>query len=342
MSAVKQLTIVQVPRERYGATERSLESIVRHSGEVPYKLLILDADSPPAVAAYLRTRAASLEDTELLRFDFAMTPNELRNEAIQRLDTPYVVFVDNDAIVTAGWLAPLLRAAREHDAWVVGPTMLIGEPETGRIHLAGGDCEIVEREGSRRYSYLQQHFCGRTLSEVGNELRKGPCTCIEFHCMLVAKQAFDRLGLLDEGCMSFVECDAFCLDVVAAGGTIYFEPESVVTYVPPRESLAGADLAYFLLRWSDDWNERSLATFLAKYDLDPADSWADHARSWPKQHRRHALRFVAPPFGRFCELVQYKVSRRLGDRLANALEDRSTREVRARRAAGLAARRAPH
>lgn len=338
MTAAPELTIVHVPRERYGATERSLESIVRHSSGVPHRLLILDADSPPPVAAYLRKRAASLEDAELLRFDFAMTPNELRNEAIRRLATPYVVFVDNDAIVTEGWLAPLLRAAREHDAWVVGPTMLIGEPEAGKIHLAGGDCEIVEREGSRRYSYLQQHFCDQSLSEVGDALRAGPCTCIEFHCMLVAKKAFDRLGLLDEGFMSFVECDAFCLDVVAAGGSIYFEPDSIVTYVPPRESLDGADLAYFLLRWSDEWNERSLETFLAKYDLDPTDSWAEHARSWPKQHRRHALRFVSPPLGRLAELVQYKVSRRLGDRLASALEERCMHEVRARRAAALATR----
>lgn len=338
MSATSEVTIVHVPRERYGATERSLESIVRHTRGVPHQLLILDTDSPAPVAEYLRKRAASLANAELLRFDFAMTPNELRNEAIRRLETPYVVFVDNDAIVTEGWLEPLLRAAREHDAWVVGPTMLIGEPEAGKIHLAGGDCEIVEREGRRRYSYLQQHFCDRTLAEVGGELRKGPCTCIEFHCMLAAKRAFDRLGLLDEGFMSFVECDAFCLDVVAAGGTIYYEPESVVTYVPPRERLSGQDLAYFLLRWSDEWNERSLETFLAKYDLDPADPWAEHARSWPKQHRRHALGFVSPPLGRLCELVEYRISRRLGDRLADALEEQCTREVRTRRAAGMAAR----
>lgn len=339
MTVGKELTIVHVPRERYGATRRSLESILQHSRGVPHKLLILDADSPPSVTEYLRTTAASREDTELLRFGFALTPNELRNEAIRRLDTPYVVFVDNDAIVTEGWLEPLLRVAKEHDAWVVGPTMLIGEPQEGRIHLAGGDCEIIERDGSRHYSYLQQHFSDKLLSEVRNDLRAGPCTCIEFHCMLVAKKAFDRLGLLDEGFMSVVECDSFCLDVVDAGGSIYYEPESVVTYVPPRERLAGAELAFFLLRWSDEWNERSLETFLEKYDLNPADQWAGHARSWPKLHRRHALRFVARPLGRLCELVQHKVSGRLGDRLASALENRLMREVRAKRAAGLSARR---
>jgi len=137
MTVVKELTIAHVPRERYGATQRSVESILRHSRDVPHKLLILDADSPPSVAEYLRTTAASHADAELLRFGFAMTPNELRNEAIRRLETPYIVFVDNDAVVTEGWLQPLMRAAKEHGAWVVGPTMLIGEPHEGHASFTG-------------------------------------------------------------------------------------------------------------------------------------------------------------------------------------------------------------
>src|SRR5689334_9524393 len=122
-----EVTVVHVPRERYSATEVSLSSILQHTGDVPHNLLILDAASPPHIEQYLRKVAEAEEHRQLVRFDFILTPNELRNEAIRRVKTPYVVFIDNDALVTPGWLAPLLKAAKEHDAWVVGPTVLIGD-----------------------------------------------------------------------------------------------------------------------------------------------------------------------------------------------------------------------
>lgn len=335
-----EVTIVHVPRERYGETRASLDSILRNTEGVPYKLLILDAASPPAVAEHLRAVAAEGENRELLRFDFIMTPNELRNEAIKRLDTPYVAFVDNDAHVAPGWLPPLLRAAKEKDAWVVAPVMLIGELDTGTIHIAGGDCAIVEEDGERRYSYLQQHFVGRELPEVRDQLEAGPCTLLEFHVMLVAKKAFDRLGPLDERLMSFCECDSFSMDVHEAGGLIWFEPESVATYVPPRRAVSREDMEYVVLRWSDEWNRRSLDAFTEARKISHADPWLAHAESWPKIHRRYGLKYVMWPLGRIAELIQYKVWFGLGDWLGSRVEALFTRRVRRARAQGLKARSA--
>ena len=154
----------------------------------------------------------------MLRFEYILTPNELRNEAVRRIDTPYIVFFDNDTVASPGWLPPLLKAAKDQNAWVVGPTVLIGELEEGLIHLAGGDCGITEENGKRHFSYLQQHFSDRRLAEVRDQLVPGPCTCIEFHCMLVRRDAFDRCGPLDERMMSFVECDDFSMKVTKAAG----------------------------------------------------------------------------------------------------------------------------
>ena len=39
-----------------------------------------------------------------------------------------------------------------------------------------------------------------------------------------------------------------------AGGTLWLEPQSIVTYLTPR--LRPSDLPYYVLRWSDDWNRR--------------------------------------------------------------------------------------
>ena len=41
-----EVTIVHVPRERYGETRNSLDSLIRHTQGAPYELLVLDAASP--------------------------------------------------------------------------------------------------------------------------------------------------------------------------------------------------------------------------------------------------------------------------------------------------------
>lgn len=333
------VTVVHVPREGYSLSRRSLESVLEHTQEVPHELLILDAGSPPEIAQALAEAARGVPGAEVLRFEALLTPNELRNEAIRRCRTRYLAFVDNDAIVSPGWLPPLLRSAEAHsDAWAVGPTILIGELDEGLIHLAGGDGRVIEEDGRRRYSYLAQHYSGERLADVADQLRSGPCTCLEFHTLLVRRDAFDEVGLLDEGLMSFVECDDFCMKVTAAGGQIYFEPESTVTYLPPREGMTRADLEFFLLRWSDEWNERSLQTFMKTWELDEDDAWIRHARSWPKQHRRYALRHLAWPLGRLAGIIQYRLWHRLGDGLANWIEGRIDRRVRATRARALGGR----
>jgi len=332
------VTIVHVPREGYGQTRRSLESVLEHSRDVPHELLILDAASPPDLARHLSETASAAEHRELVRFEHIPTPNELRNEAVRRCDTRYLVFVDNDAIVSPGWLAPLLRAAEEHEAWVVAPTVLIGEIDAGVIHLAGGDCRVTEKGEQRHYSYIEQHYCNERLEDVGDRLAPGPCTCVEFHCVLVRRDVFEKIGLLDERLMSFVECDDFCLKVTKAGGSIHFEPASVTTYLPPTGAMTREDLEFFLLRWSDEWNERSLEAFIETWKLTPEDPWIQHARAWPKLHRRYASSRLAWPLGRLAGIIQYRAWYALGDGLANWLERRVTREVVERRRAALRGR----
>jgi GT2 family glycosyltransferase len=326
-----EVTIVHVPRERYGETRNSLESILKHSRDVRHELLILDADSPPEISTYLQKVAEEESNRRYVRFDYILTPNELRNKAIGLIETPYIAFVDNDAVVSEGWLKSMLRTAKKTGAWVVGPTQLIGSFDKGVIHLAGGDCQVVEMEGKRIFSYLQQRHCGEKLREVGDGLSTSPCTVIEFHCMLVRRNAFDRIGPLDERLMSFTECEDFCMSVVKAGGSIYYEPESVVTYLPPREKLSAADMKYFLLRWSDDWNNKSLATFAKKWDLSPDQPWIDHAKSWPKTHRRFAIRQLAWPLGKLGGILQYRFNHRLGNGLIDRIEASYVRSVSEKR-----------
>ena len=88
----------------------------------------------------------------------------------------------------------------------------------------------------------------------------------EFHCMLVRTDVFDQLGSFDESILNTKEHLDFCMNVMALGQTVYFEPDSLITYVP-GPPLAWRDLPFYMLRWSNDWELISLDRLKEKWDL---------------------------------------------------------------------------
>lgn len=303
--------MVVVPRERFSHSHRSLETIREHT-RPPYRLLMVDAGTPARVRRRLRSlcQEAGFERIETDRY---LSPNQARNLALERVDTRYVVFVDNDAIVTPGWLEALVGCAEETGAWVVGPLYCIGAPEEGRIHMAGGEARIEEAAGLRR---LHERHCHQNvlLTECPEVLVRRQCELVEFHCMLVRKAVFEKLGRLDEELLSSREHIDLCLQVREAGGSVWFEPASVVTYVPPPP-FAASDLPYYLLRWSDGWASATYRHFNEKWRLDEDPS--NLLRYWIRRHRRVAFRSLQRTSAR---VLGAKRGEALADRVAGGVE----------------------
>ena len=228
MTASAEVTLLVVPRERFGLSRRSLESIYANT-DTPFTLIYVDGGSPTATRRYLAAQSSG-RGFRLLRTDAHLTPNQARNLGIAHVTTPYLVFLDNDVLVTPGWLEALLRCARETGASVVGPLYCMGEFEEQTVHMTGGHAHIFEKDGKRRFQE-DHRFWSRPLPEVLPGLRREPCEMVEFHCMLVASRVFQQLGPLDEGLKSALENPDFCMSVRRSGGEVYFEPASLVTYL---------------------------------------------------------------------------------------------------------------
>ena len=107
----------------------------------------------------------------------------------------------------------------------------------------------------------------------------------------------------------FEELD-LCLDAREAGGEIYLEPRAVVRYVPVP-ALALSDLPYYLLRWSEDWNETSLRRFQAKWGLIADDPYSCRARAWATEYRQSLLWHLRPWVDRLTDGRSYWIERRL-------------------------------
>ena len=139
MSAQSQphpITIAFVPRETINQTVECLATLIEHTPE-PFHLIAVTGGYPQAVVDEMKPLVDACGG-ELLAFDHFLTPNEARNEALERTDTDKIVFVDHDAFVTPNWLDPLVECASETSAAVVGPLLFEGpKGQDASIWLAG-------------------------------------------------------------------------------------------------------------------------------------------------------------------------------------------------------------
>jgi hypothetical protein len=95
------VTIVVVPRDHFSDSRESLESVFQFTRPM-CPLVYVDGGSPAGVARYLRERA-SAHRFELIRHDRYPTPNQARNIGAARVQTRYIVFIDNAVVVAPDW-----------------------------------------------------------------------------------------------------------------------------------------------------------------------------------------------------------------------------------------------
>ena len=316
-----QVTIVVVPRERFSFTQESLESLYRNT-KYPFELVYVDNNAPKKVRVYLETQAQA-KGFKLVKSDRYLSPNQARNLGLVQVSnqSKYVVFLDNDVVVSPGWLKPLVDCAEETEATVVGPVVCQHEPLHTIIHCAGGEYMSAknlvsflsqETPDEKFKTSIQEkiYLQGKQLADVGNQLQRQPTGFIEFHCMLVRTDLFEQVGLLDEGFCCTKEYIDLAMTVVTAGGTIYLEPASVVTFRThfPAPPLHLSDIPYFMLRWSDASEKDSLRHFVKKWGVAEDEYFQ---RRYRRLGWRRKIEIIEPISNRFKFLGQ-KTAIRIG------------------------------
>lgn len=271
-----QVTLVISPRERFSMSERALASIYDNTPE-PFELIYVTGGAPDRVYQSLK-RESQTRKFELIHSSQYLSPSQSRNLAIPKIKTKYAVFLDNDALVAPGWLGSLVTCAEETGADVVGPLYLIGEFARATIHMAGGMLTPAHENGSHILRD-EQFLYDTPIARANTRLKRRECDYVEFHCMLVRTDFFDRTGLLDEALLNLHEERDICLLAKHEGTGVFMEPKSVVTYVAPPP-LEWWDLPYFMLRWSEQWSVDSVRHFNKKWHIDAVQHVSDKKTSY--------------------------------------------------------------
>lgn len=215
-----------------------VEQLRQHT-DVPARLLIVDnGGTDPAARQYLEALAGTPRlAPEVIRLPQNLAIAQALNAGLARATAPWVCLLNNDILVTPGWLSELLRVAEAH------PTIGLLNPmsnEFGRVPRPGETIAAV---------------AGALRPRQGRWLENWGCTGF---CVLLPQRVLSQVGLFDEQFQAFFYEDAdYSLRVrqagfdcaIAEGAYVYHHGSATLTQDPTRGERFTANAARFYAKW---------------------------------------------------------------------------------------------
>ena len=154
------------------------------------------------------------------------------NQGIQNATGQYLLVLNNDTVLTAGWLEGLLRSAEgAPEAGIVGPVSnCAAQPQTDPQALYGGPEELAEYAGRIRRERADQWLEVPHVSGV---------------CMLIRREVIEEIGSFNESFgYGLFEDHEFCLRARRAGFKVYVAADTFIHHLGGRTfEVLGIDVA---------------------------------------------------------------------------------------------------
>jgi GT2 family glycosyltransferase len=164
------------------------------------------------------------------------------NQGAEHASGDVLVFLNNDTQPTPGWLEHLLYAVGS-GAMIAGPLLVY---PTGETQSAGIGIDFAEPPGRE------------AVNRQGDHPRSEQVDAVTGACLAIRRTDFEMLGGFDEGYWNGYEDVDLCLTARAAGGTVVYEPASVVIH---HESQSGPErwtgVAANVARLRDKWEHHA-------------------------------------------------------------------------------------
>ncbi|MDD5070654.1 MAG: glycosyltransferase [Candidatus Omnitrophica bacterium] len=209
------VSIILLTHNHLSFTYQCLKSILKHT-TVSYELIIVDNASEDKTILFLD----EILNVKIIKNKTNLRFSKASNQGAAVANGDYLLFLNNDTIVTPNWLNSLIEVAEKNsDCRAVGSKLVFPD---GRLQEAGS---ILWKDGSAKgygrgldpdmpeFSYLRQvDYCSAAS-------------------LLVQKKMFDEIGGFGEQYFpAYYEDTDLCKKIWQKGYKVYFQPESKVIH----------------------------------------------------------------------------------------------------------------
>ncbi len=204
------VSLIIPTRDRVDLLRTCVDSILVNSSYPSFEILIVDnQSSDPAAIDYLG-RVDRDDRVRVLRFDAPFNYSAINNWAIRQCDGEIVGLVNNDIeVISPDWLEEMASHALRPDVGAVGAMLYYPDDTIQHAGVVLG----VHGVAAHRYAGMPRGYPGHGgRARVAQQL-----SAVTGACLLVRREAFDRVGGLDESLqVAFNDID-FCLRLQEAG-----------------------------------------------------------------------------------------------------------------------------
>ena len=205
--------IVILTHGKAEVTRRCFESIQEHTRN-QYRVIWLDNGSQPEEVAAMKAVADKFETCELVpnetNLGFSKAANLGLLRSLSTGDASHVLLLNNDVIVTPGWLDRLLMVMEETGYAAVGPLTSEDNPHSlDALRPIVADLPTFNGEPPAvRAAKLEKQYGCRSLQSEN---------ILSFFCCLLKKSAVREVGQLDENLFCYGEDNDYCKRLVRKG-----------------------------------------------------------------------------------------------------------------------------
>lgn len=236
-------------------TKECLASIERHTSE-PHEVILVDNGSTDGTLPWLEELVAGKDNYSLIANSKNLGFSKGCNQGIAAARGSHILLLNNDTVVTHGWLSGLLECLHSApDTGIVGPmtNSISGIQMVPQVTYA-------DTTGLEGYAAeFRKKYRGRRI----------PLRRIVGFCMLFRRDLMEKIGLLDErfGSGNF-EDDDYCLRAALAGfrnlvaGDVFIHHHGSVSFkgngVDFSKAMSG-NHSLFNKKWSGPFTDENLA-----------------------------------------------------------------------------------
>ena len=177
-------SVVVVTYNNLEFTKLCIQSIFSNTFYPNYEIIVVDNCSTDDTRSYLRGLSAENDRVKIILNETNEGFSRANNRGIAAADGEYIVLLNNDTIVTRGWMSRLLRHLEDKTIGMVGPVTNFCGNEA-RI-----DVPYKTVEGLQDFAeqYIKEHMDPESF-----DIR-----VLAMYCVAMRRPVVDDIGLLDE------------------------------------------------------------------------------------------------------------------------------------------------